>query len=77
MDIRHILVVIDASREEQQPALERATQLLEHYQQASLTLMLCDYIPALDGGRLLFLIVGGGVTGAVILLVEVTLDVDG
>ena len=52
MDIRHILVVIDASREEQQPALERATQLLEHYQQASLTLMLCDYIPALDGGML-------------------------
>ena len=36
MDIRHILVVIDASREEQQPALERATQLLEHYRQASM-----------------------------------------
>ena len=52
MDIRHILVVIDASREEQQPALERATQLLEHYRQASLTLMICDYIPALDGGML-------------------------
>lgn len=52
MDIRHILVVIDASREEQQPALERATQLLEHYGQASLSLMICDYIPALDGGML-------------------------
>ena len=54
MDIHHILVVIDASRAKQQPALERATQLLEHYGQASLSLMICDYIPALDGGHLVF-----------------------
>ncbi|MGI3131171.1 universal stress protein [Halopseudomonas pachastrellae] len=52
MDIRHMLVVVDATREEQQPALERAAQLLEHYTEARLTLMLCDYIPALDGGVL-------------------------
>ena len=52
MDIKHLLVVIDPTREQQQPALDRAASLLERFPAARLTLMLCDYIPALDGGML-------------------------
>ncbi len=52
MDIRHMLVVIDPTSEDEQPCLRRAEQLSTHYPQARITLFLCDYIPALDGGVL-------------------------
>ncbi|GGE31008.1 hypothetical protein GCM10007421_00880 [Halopseudomonas oceani] len=52
MNIKNLLVVIDPTREQQQPALDRATSLLGQFPGAQLTLMICDYIPALDGGLL-------------------------
>ncbi|WP_341707182.1 universal stress protein [Halopseudomonas sp.] len=52
MDIKHLLVVIDPTSEQQQPALDRAVNLAERFPGARLSLMICDYIPALDGGLL-------------------------
>lgn len=52
MNIRHMLVVVDPSTEDKQPCLERAANLCRHYPQARLTLLACDYVPALDGGAL-------------------------
>ena len=52
MHIHHLLVVIDPTTDNQQPCLQRATDLCQHYPQARLTLLLCDYVPALDGGTL-------------------------
>ena len=52
MNIRHMLVVVDPTTENKQPCLERAKNLCQHYPQARLTLLLCDYVAALDGGTL-------------------------
>lgn len=52
MDIRHMLVVLDPTREQQQPSLERAAALAEQCPGVRLTLLICDYVPALDGGAL-------------------------
>ena len=52
MHIEHILVVVDPSNKDNQPCLKRATNLCEHYPKARLTLLACDYVPALDGGVL-------------------------
>lgn len=50
MNIQHMLVVMDPTSEDQQPCLKRAEQLAAAYPDARLTLWLCDYAPALDGG---------------------------
>lgn len=52
MNIQHMLVVIDPTSENQQPCLKRAEQLAAAFPGARLTLWLCDYTPALDGGML-------------------------
>lgn len=52
MNINHMLVVVDPTTEEKQPCLERAANLSRHYPQARVTLLLCDYVAALDGGTL-------------------------
>ncbi|UAW99317.1 universal stress protein [Halopseudomonas nanhaiensis] len=53
MDFQHILVVIDPTTpEEAQPSLIRAEELGMLYPQAAVTLFICDYNSALDGGRL-------------------------
>ncbi|SDR93617.1 universal stress protein E [Halopseudomonas xinjiangensis] len=53
MDFKHILVVIDpTSQEEAQPSLIRAEEVSERYPQAAVTLFICDYNSALDGGIL-------------------------
>ncbi|MEH6566181.1 MAG: universal stress protein [Halopseudomonas sp.] len=52
MNIGHLLVVIDPTTEDKQPCLERAENLCQHYPQARVTLLLCDYVAALDGGTL-------------------------
>lgn len=52
MNINHMLVVIDPTTEEEQPCLARAANLSRHYPQARVTLLLCDYVAALDGGTL-------------------------
>ena len=53
MDFKHILVVIDPTTpEEAQPSLIRAEELSLRYPAATLTLFICDYNSALDGGRL-------------------------
>lgn len=50
MNIRHMLVVIDPTSENEQPDLNRAEKLASHFPQARITLFLCDYNAALDGG---------------------------
>ncbi|WP_373185965.1 universal stress protein [Halopseudomonas sp.] len=52
MNITHMLVVIDPTSEEEQPDLRRAAKLASNFPQARLTLFLCDYNAALDGGIL-------------------------
>ncbi|SDS14259.1 universal stress protein E [Halopseudomonas sabulinigri] len=52
MNINHLLVVIDPTTEEQQPCLARAENLVQSHPEARLTLLLCDYVAALDGGTL-------------------------
>lgn len=52
MNIRHMLVVIDPTSEDEQPDLRRAEALARHFPQARFTLFLCDYNAALDGGIL-------------------------
>lgn len=50
MNIGHMLVVIDPTSENEQPDLRRAEKLASNYPQARITLFLCDYNAALDGG---------------------------
>lgn len=50
MNIQHMLVVIDPTTEGAQPSLERARQLATHFPHARITLLICDYNSALDGG---------------------------
>jgi universal stress protein E len=52
MNIKHMLVVIDPTSENEQPALRRAEKLAGNFPKARLTLFLCDYNAALDGGIL-------------------------
>lgn len=52
MNIQHIMVIIDPTSESEQPCLQRAEHLAQHYPDARFTLFMCDYIPALDGGLL-------------------------
>lgn len=52
MNIRHMLVVIDPTSENEQPDLRRAETLVQHFPAARITLFLCDYNAALDGGIL-------------------------
>ncbi|MFZ2290611.1 MAG: universal stress protein [Halopseudomonas yangmingensis] len=52
MKIGNMLVVIDPTSEDQQPCLQRAVQLAERNPGARITLFMCDYNAALDGGLL-------------------------
>lgn len=52
MNITHMLVVIDPSSEDDQPDLRRAEKLASNFPEARITLFLCDYNAALDGGIL-------------------------
>lgn len=52
MNIQHMLVVIDPNSEDDQPDLRRAENLVAHFSGARITLFLCDYNAALDGGIL-------------------------
>lgn len=52
MNIQHMLVVIDPNSEDEQPDLRRAKTLAAHFPGARITLFLCDYNAALDGGIL-------------------------
>ncbi|HSP31992.1 MAG TPA: universal stress protein [Halomonas sp.] len=50
MNIQHMLVVIDPTRENIEPCLERAEQLAAEHPQARFTLFMCDFNSALEGG---------------------------
>ncbi len=52
MNFRHMLVVIDPTSDNEQPALRRAEKLASNFPAARITLFLCDYNAALDGGIL-------------------------
>lgn len=52
MGFNNILVVIDPTSEEAQPSLMRAEEVSALYPGASVTLFICDYNSALDGGML-------------------------
>ncbi|WP_022964646.1 universal stress protein [Halopseudomonas pelagia] len=50
MNIQHMLVVIDPTTEDAQPCLQRAEELAARWPQAHITLFICEYNSALDGG---------------------------
>lgn len=50
MNIQHMLVVIDPTAEGTQPCLQRAEELAAGWPLARITLFVCDYNSALDGG---------------------------
>lgn len=52
MEFHNILVVIDPTSEQAQPSLMRAEEVSTLYPSASVTLFICDYNSALDGGML-------------------------
>lgn len=50
MNIQHMLIVIDPTTEDRQPCLERAVQLAAEHPQTRLTLFMCEFNSALEGG---------------------------
>lgn len=52
MHIQHMLVIIDPTSEGNQPCLRRAEEIAGHFPRARITLFMCDYNAALDGGLL-------------------------